>query len=395
MRLRVGPWGARPIDPPSVAEFDRDEGSRRQPAADREPARHRFACANCGAILTYAPGTETLACTYCGHVNAIDVSPAEVHEHDLDAAFARFGEAEPPTEPVVSRCSGCGAEVTFAEPLHAGPCPFCGTAVVAPPGGVLQPQGLLPFLIGEAHARERITGWLGKLWFAPSNVHRHARGRDVLHGVYVPFFTYDSRTETRYQGLRGDVYYETVRVPVVVNGRRTTQVQQVPKVRWSPRGGIVRRNFDDVLVPATRTLHQALIDRLRRFDVYEIRPYQEEFLAGFESERYQVSLADGFERARTIMRRVIDGDARADIGGDMQKITALDVRHSDRSYKLVLLPVWRAELEVWGRTYRVLVDARSGEVVGERPYSGWKIALAVALGLVLLAAFLAFALAPR
>ena len=96
-----------------------------------------------------------------------------------------------------------------------------------------------------------------------------------------------------------------------------------------------------------------------------------------------------------MMRAVIDGDVRGDIGGDMQQVTALDVRHTDRSYKLVLLPVWRADLEMLGRTYRVLVDARTGEVVGERPYSAWKIAVALALGLVAAFALAALVLGAR
>ncbi|TVQ35318.1 MAG: primosomal protein N' (replication factor Y) - superfamily II helicase [Geminicoccaceae bacterium] len=357
----VGPWGVRLSEPEPTAEATSDERDG------------RFACESCGAVLGFAPGTEKLSCSYCGHVNAIRARGEAVVEHDLDDRFARDAEVAPPTAAITPRCTGCGASFTFQPPLHAGPCPFCGTAVVAEPGGAIQPGGLLPFLIGEANARERITGWLQKLWFAPANVARKTRGRDVLHGSYVPFFTFDSRTETRYQGLRGDVYYQTVRVPVVRNGRRTTQLQQVPKVRWRPASGVVRRDFDDVLVPATATLPPSLTDQLKRFDLHEVRAYQEEFLAGFESERFQVSLQAGFERARLIMRGVIQGDIRAHIGGDMQKITTMDVRHGQRAYKLVLLPIWRADLEFMGRTYRVLVNGRTGEVVGERPYSLLKI----------------------
>ncbi len=374
MDAMVGPWGVRPTEPEPPAEATSDERDG------------RFACENCGAVLAFAPGTEKLACSYCGHVNAIKASAETVVEHDLDAAFAEDAEVPPPVDPIAPRCTGCGAGFTFAAPLHAGPCPFCGTAVVAEPGGAVRPGALLPFVIGEANARERITGWLKKLWFAPSDVAKKARGRDVLHGSYVPFFTFDSRTETRYQGLRGDVYYQTVLVPVTINGRRTMQPQRVPKVRWRPAAGTVRRSFDDVLVAATATLPANLVDQLRRFDLHELRPYQTDFLAGFESERYQISLATGFERARAIMRGVIQGDVRADIGGDMQKISAMDVRHDRRAYKLVLLPVWRADLEFVGRTYRVLVNGRSGEVVGERPYSAWKIAGAVALGVAAVAA---------
>ena len=370
MDRMVGPWGVRPTDrePPAEASSDERDG--------------RFACESCGAVLSFAPGTESLKCTYCGHVNAIKASAETVVEQDLDAAFARDGEVPPPTDDLSPRCSGCGASFTFPAPLHAGPCPFCATAVVAAPGGAIPPTGLLPFLIGEANARERIGGWLHKLWFAPSDVAKKARGRDVLHGIYLPYFTFDSRTETRYQGLRGDVYYETVMVPVVVNGRHRMQPQRVPKVRWRPAGGTVRRHFDDVLVAATSTLPPPLVEGLRRFDLHEVRPYQADFLAGFESERYQISLVQGFERARAIMRGAIQGDIRADIGGDMQKITAMDVRHADRAYKLVLLPVWRADLEFMGRVYRVLVNGRSGEVVGERPYSAAKIAAAVVAAVV-------------
>lgn len=376
MDITVGPWGARPTEAPVPAEAS---------SAERDG---RFACENCGAILSFAPGTEQLTCSYCGHVNAIRGSAEAVVEQDLDDMLARGEAVEPPAEPILTRCSGCGAGVTLKAPLHAGPCPFCGTPVVAEPEGAIRPVGLLPFLIGEANARERITGWLKRLWFAPSDVAKKARGRDVLHGTYVPFFTFDSRTETRFQGLRGDVYYETVRVPVVVNGRRTTQLQQVPKVRWRPVSGEVARHFDDVLVPASTTVSPSLIDRLRRFDLPEMRPYQPDFLAGFESERFQVALPDAFERARAVMRGVIQGDIRARIGGDMQKITAMDTRYAERTYKLVLLPIWRADLRFMGRLYRVIVNGRTGEVVGERPYSLAKIVLAVLMAAMALGGLL-------
>ena len=39
-----------------------------------------------------------------------------------------------------------------------------------------------------------------------------------------------------------------------------------------------------------------------------------------------------------------------------------------------------------GKTYQVLVNANTGEVVGDRPYSKVKIALAVLAGLIVVAA---------
>ena len=375
MDLVVGPWGARPV-------------AREAPRRDASAEPGTFACENCGAVLRFAPGTEQLRCTYCGHVTAIDAAPTVVDEQDFDDAVAHLGDAAPPTAPVAATCDGCGASFTFAPPLHAGACPFCGQSVVLAPDGALTPTGLLPFLVGEEHARERLTSWLGQLWFAPGHLRAEARGRDALHGRYVPHFTFDSDTETSFRGMRGDVYYETRRVPVIVNGRRTTQLQQVPKVRWTPAAGRVARRFDDVLVAASATLPAELLARLRDFDTHEARAFQSDFLVGFESERYQLGLAEAFTRARALMRDVIQGDVRARIGGDMQRITAMDVSHRRRAFKLLLLPIWTAELRFLNRRYRVLVNGRTGEIVGERPWSLWKIALA-ALAAVAVAAGLA------
>ena len=50
----------------------------------------------------------------------------------------------------------------------------------------------------------------------------------------------------------------------------------------------------------------------------------------------------------------------------------------------MLLPVWVAAFHFVGRPYRFVVNGRTGEVHGERPWSVWKIAGAVVLGAVLL-----------
>jgi hypothetical protein len=51
----------------------------------------------------------------------------------------------------------------------------------------------------------------------------------------------------------------------------------------------------------------------------------------------------------------------------------------------MLLPVWIACYLHAGRTYQVLVNGRTGEVIGERPYSAAKIAAAVAAAIAAVA----------
>jgi hypothetical protein len=83
------------------------------------------------------------------------------------------------------------------------------------------------------------------------------------------------------------------------------------------------------------------------------------------------------------MAPVIRRDIERDIGGDRQRIHAVETRYADIRFKHILLPVWISAFRFRDRVYRFLVNGRTGEVQGERPYSAWKIAFAVLLAAVL------------
>ena len=49
------------------------------------------------------------------------------------------------------------------------------------------------------------------------------------------------------------------------------------------------------------------------------------------------------------------------------------------TFKHILLPVWLAAYKYQGKTYRFVVNGRTGRVQGERPWSAIKIAVAVVI----------------
>ena len=258
----------------------------------------RFPCEQCGAVLTYAPGTSELVCAYCGHRNHIVEPSVEIVENDLRAALER-GLAEAPTEEKRTvKCGVCAAEFTLETDRHAGTCPFCGSSAVTDTGASrkIKPAALLPFAIDEAEAQGRLRSWLQGLWFAPSKLKQYARGSGRLAGMYIPYWTYDSRTETDYSGLRGTFYMVPVQVRVVRNGRASVETQMVQKVRWAPASGHVSRAFDDVLVLASRSLPSWITDGLEPWDLQDLRAYTSSYLSGFQSEAYQVPLDEAFRR---------------------------------------------------------------------------------------------------
>ena len=82
------------------------------------------------------------------------------------------------------------------------------------------------------------------------------------------------------------------------------------------------------------------------------------------------------------------------IGGDQQRIHVLNTRLDALTFKHLLLPVWMLAYRYHDRPYRVFINAGTGEVQGERPYSVVKITFAV-LGIAAVALIAAFLLAQR
>jgi len=354
-----------------------------------------YPCPACGAKLEFVPGAAALACPYCGHQAAVPAAAAPVTadafvEQDLRAALASTRATAETVERHEVRCDGCGAQVTLEEHLAASTCPFCTRPLVAEAvvHRIIRPQSLLPFAVERPRAAGLFRDWLAGLWFAPGDL-KHAAGTEAkLSGLYIPAWTYDADTESDYAGERGDDYWETEHYTTRENGRIVSRTRQVRRTRWRSVSGRVRRDFDDVLVLATDSLPAAEAAALEPWDLAALVPYADGYLAGFRAETYRIDLEQGFVRAQEIMQEGIRRDVCADIGGDHQRIHQLSTRYGATSFKHILLPVWISSYRHGAKIYRFLVNARTGEVQGERPWSAWKIGCAVfaalaALGLVL------------
>ncbi|MGH1330916.1 MAG: primosomal protein N' (replication factor Y) - superfamily II helicase [Paracoccaceae bacterium] len=356
---------------------------------------HRFPCAACGADLRFAPQDDQLVCDHCGHTEPMDsatAAPPAISELDFRAALRAQLPEQAVEETRISSCPNCGAHVEFDADTHAAECPFCATPVVTDTGlhRQIKPRGVLPFALTEEQARDAMGNWLGRLWFAPNGLRKYARKGRKMQGIYVPYWTFDADTKSRYSGERGDDYYTT---KTVMRDGKPVQVQE-RHTRWRAASGRVARFFDDVLVLASKSLPKRFTDALEPWDLSALEPYRPEFLAGFRAEGYTVELEDGFTQARAHMDAIIARDVRFDIGGDHQRIHSLDTDVKDITFKHILLPIWLAAYKYRGKTYRFVVNGRSGQVRGERPYSAWKIAFAVILGLIA-AAIIGFILAQQ
>ena len=341
-------------------------------AAAPGPSEHRFPCDSCGSDLRFDPGKDQLACDHCGNTQPLNAaSPWETQaaqaEQDYRAALAGRTAQEDIEETRVFSCKNCGATVEFDPNLHALECPFCATPIVTDTGTHrhIKPAGLLPFDLDERVAKKSMNDWLGSLWFAPNGLQEYARKGRKLNGIYIPYWTFDADTKTSYKGQRGTE--RTVR-----DGDKTRT-----EVSWRSVSGRVARFFDDVLIGGSTSLPQAFLRGMGTWDLSSLEPYAPVYLAGFRAEAYTIELEPAFAEASKVMERQILRDIKFDIGGDRQRITSKKTHVSDVTFKHILLPVWMAAYKYRGKTYRYVVNGRTGQVYGERPWSVIKIAIAV------------------
>ncbi|MGP1345391.1 MAG: hypothetical protein ACTS3F_01815 [Phycisphaerales bacterium] len=363
-----------------------------EPERRRADARHP--CVRCGADLVFAPGTHALRCPYCNAQN--DIAPAgQVIEHDYHDTIAALEARADTIDDITAHCNTCGADVAFPPGVTSHACCFCGSHVVISGGSTrhIRPSAMLPVALTREQAREAYTRWIAKLWFAPRDLKRLATVEGRLNAVYLPYWTYDTRTTTRYTGARGVHYWVTETYSTTdSNGRRVTRTRQVRKTRWHRAAGTVANTFDDVLIPATRSLPHDRLNTLEPWPIESLTPYNDAYLAGFAAQTYAITLPEGFELAKARIEPDIRHTIRRDIGGDEQRIDSIAVHYNDITYKHILLPVWLAAYRYKQRLYHITVNAITAEVTGDRPYSALKITLAI-LTVLLIAALIATGIA--
>lgn len=338
-----------------------------------------FACNNCGADLKYKPGTEKLTCEYCGAENEIPQIEGEIEELDFNAYLTQKSEGEEQLTERFVKCVSCGASSTLEPNIVAANCPYCATPLIveqATEESVIQPKSLLPFKLDKKQAKTEFGKWVKKLWFAPNDLKKATLNFDKFKGIYIPYWTFDTDTYSKYIGQRGVYYYVTESYSTTENGKSVSKTRQVRKTRWHSASGSVNHFFDDILTVATKSLPEKYIYKLEPWDLENLVPFEKSYLSGYITEKYQIELGEGFEIAKNIADKEIRQLVRRDIGGDEQRINTLNTSYKDITFKHLLLPVYVSAFKFKNKVFQFLVNGRTGEVQGERPYSWIKITLA-------------------
>ncbi|MFD2865243.1 zinc finger domain-containing protein [Mucilaginibacter antarcticus] len=358
---------------------------------DPSAVNQSLSCGGCGALLHFVPGTRNLQCQYCGESNVIESKANDdlVVSLDYEKFVAGIDTSKQSDSLKAVSCPGCGSQTMLEVFVTSDKCPFCTSPLVLDLQGgkaYVQPHYVLPFEVTQQQGVDFFKKWLAGLWWTPNDLAKIASNSSVaLKGVYLPHWTYDTDTTTIYTGQRGDYYYTTETYTETVNGRSETRTRQVRHTRWSSASGTVNCDFRDLVVPASKSLPDKTLYNLTPWKFSSLVKFDERYMSGFRSETYQIDPQQGLQLAKQQTIDEIHSAIRSDIGGDEQQIDDTNTDYENNAIKYLMLPVWVSAYKYNAKIYQFTVNASTGEVIGERPLSAWKITLAVLFGLIVLA----------
>ena len=326
-------------------------------------------CTGCGAGMKYDIATGGLKCNHCGSMREFE---------DTDRVQRRaltndlLNKHEKWTEARVLRCANCGATEVMNNNELSVKCAFCGSAKISPiedlPG--IKPDSVIPFQLTAQTAQDRFRKWIKGKFFAPGGFKR-SDVRENINKIYTPCWSFSSRTENWYNGTLGRT--------VTVQTRNGTST----RINWFRVKGVINKHYTDVFFQSGSRISSVNFNRLKPFDLKQVRVYKQEYLSGIIAEHYTRTL----EQCLNEFSQFIKADIRRDIMRRYRAdtVSALNVNTNfhDRHFNYVLLPVYVSNYTYKGKLFNFYVNGATGKIAGRYPKSGLKIFGLVMLGVAI------------
>ena len=347
----------------------------------------KFNCPACGAEANWNPKKQAIVCPFCGTESPAKIdNTGGIVEHDLVVALRGIPDSARgwQADKISVKCQSCQAISVIDSSKQAERCQFCGSAQLVPytqTKDAFRPESLLPFKLEEGKARDLIRAWYGKVWFAPNALKQRAL-TDTVHGVYLPYWTFDAKAEADWQADAG-YYYYTTESYTDNNGR--TQTRQVQHIRWESASGHVAHFFDDELICASIGVKPNLLRGVEPYPTTnDLVPYNSGYVTGWTVERYQIDLLSAAKTSRERMDQALRALCSQQVPGDTQRNLQVESRWSEQTFKHILAPAWLMTYHYGARAFQVIINGVTGSIAGEYPKSWIKIALAVIGALIVL-----------
>jgi hypothetical protein len=315
-----------------------------------------------------------------------------VQELDLATALANIPASDRgwQTATRTVKCQSCQAISVFKPERVAQNCDFCGSPSLVPyeeTKAPIRPESVLPFKLSESDVRDKVRRVVSQPLVCPNRFKSRAF-TDTLHGLYLPYWTFDAQVAAQWTAEAGHYYYTT---ETYRDSKGNSQTRQVRHTRWEYAAGSLSHFFDDELVPASQGVPAELLRKIEPFPTAALAPYDAGYVSGWVVEQYQIDLVAAAQHSRSAMDVKLRELCAKQIPGDTYRNLNVAADYSAQTFKHVLLPIWLLTYQYGAKTFRIACNGVTGTVAGKYPKSWIKITLLVIAILIALMIVFIFA----
>lgn len=348
----------------------------------------QYKCPCCGASLSFSGKEQKLSCASCGNTYEIsalrDLAEADEVKGEEELHWEDQREAVAAQKTADGRyiCPSCGGEIEADEDTVSTKCPYCENVVVikAAASGKFEPDAVIPFRVNADRAREMLEDFCKGKRLLPRNFRNKSYLKN-LKGCYVPYWLFDC-----------DVHAD-----MSFNATRTRMWSDADYNYVDTSYYLVRRagnmEFYHVPVDGSEEMQDEVTESIEPFDYQELTEFHPAYLAGYETEKYDVEADTAKQRANERIYNSAEQELiRTVVGYDQVHVRNRSVNARSGKVSYVLLPVWLFETVYNGKHYQFAINGQTGKMVGELPVDRgafWKyLAVFTAAGTVALSLIL-------
>ena len=310
-----------------------------------------YKCPSCGATIPFSPEKQKWVCSYCGSEFTLE----ELQKSQKKSVVEEKKEIKV-EDADIYRCQSCGAEIIADENTTATFCVYCGNTAILKDRihNSRVPDLIIPF----QKVKDDATKAFEKVVKQKPLVPKAFKTKDNIQkitGIYIPFWAYDFQ-------VSGTVEFNATDVHTWTDFRN--QYTKTEGFSVVCEGNM---DYDKVLADGSSRFPDDLMDSLEPFDFQGLVSYNQAFLAGFFSEKYDVDEDKAVERAQrravntsvSLMRETVNHQSCALLDNQ------LNVQKQKVYY--ILLPVWMVNTKYRDKTYTFAMNGQTGKIVGDLP----------------------------
>ena len=312
-------------------------------------------CKNCSHALVFDPATQKLFCSSCGSSYRPEDIEAESKEYRQDLRAESMEKIYDTKDKdlmdcYVYSCSECGGEIIINGSEASTTCVYCGNPNVVFSRIAKQkcPEFVLPFSITKEQAIDRVRKKLKKGIFIPKEIKNFSI--DCIRGIYIPFWIINAEYTNA----------------VVIQGQVKSGKNSV--TRYFGRAGRMRLN--NLPIDASQALSDESSSKLEPFDLKMLKPFDEDYLAGFYSNASDVTYSDLKFSTLNRAKEYFEEEAMADVHASRKMVISSQPSlkiHNNMVY--AMLPAWFITFKYKGKPNTILVNGDNGKVVCALPWN--------------------------